>query len=313
MKVVFFGTPDFAARTLKKILSSNHRLAGVVCGPDRQKGRGRKTVFSEVKQLALESDLNVLQPENLKDRTFLKELKGLDADFFCVVAFRILPPEVYEMPPKGCVNLHASYLPKYRGAAPINWAIINGETETGLTTFFIRRKVDTGDIIMRRKITIGPDETFGELHDRMAEAGGDLLMETMNRIENGKYETIAQDDGEASLAPKIFPDLGAIDWGGKARDIHNLVRGLSPRPAAFTFYKGNRLSILRTRVIEEDSGGVPGEIKSADGKNGMVVCCGAGALELVRVRPASGKEMSGAEFVRGFRIEAGMKFGEAIE
>lgn len=313
MKVVFFGTPDFAARTLKKILSSNHRLAGVVCGPDRHKGRGRKIILPEVKQLALESELTVLQPENLKDRTFLKELKGLNADFFCVVAFRILPPEVYEMPPKGCVNLHASYLPKYRGAAPINWAIINGETETGLTTFFIRRKVDTGDIIMRRKIKIGPDETFGELHDRLADAGGDLLVETMNRIESGTFETVVQDDGEASLAPKIFPDLGAIDWGGTARDIHNLVRGLSPRPAAFTFYKGNKLSILRTRLTEEASGEVPGEIKSADGRSGMVVSCGQGALELMRVKPASRKEMSGAEFVRGFRIEAGMKFGEAFE
>jgi methionyl-tRNA formyltransferase len=270
-------------------------------------------ISPEVKQLALENKLNVLQPEDLKDKAFLREVKSLDADFFCVVAFRILPPDVYEMPSRGCVNLHASYLPKYRGAAPINWAIINGETATGLTTFFIRKKVDTGDIIMRKKIEIGPDETFGELHDRMAETGGDLLVETMDRIETGNYETIVQDDGEVTLAPKIFPDLGRIDWNMPAGEIHNLVRGLSPRPGAFTFYEGHKLSILRTGIAEKGFKGDPGVVILADGKMGMVVGCGEGALDLLRVKPASRNEMGGAEYVRGFRIESGMKFGETFE
>jgi methionyl-tRNA formyltransferase len=270
-------------------------------------------ILPEVKQLALANNLRVLQPENLKDKRFLSELNELNADFFCVVAFRILPPEVYEMPPKGCVNLHASYLPRYRGAAPINWAIINGESETGVTTFFIRKKVDTGDIIMRRKIEIGPNETFGELHDCMADAGGDLLVETMNKVENGNYEMIAQDDSEATLAPKIFPDLGKIDWNGKAAEIHNLVRGLSPKPAAYTFFEGHKLSIIKSGIAEKDFKGGPGVIILADGKKGMVVACGDGALDLLRVKPASRNEMSGAEFVRGCRIESGMKFGEEFE
>lgn len=270
-------------------------------------------IFPEVKQLALNNKLNPLQPEDFKNQDFLRKLKSMKADLFCVVAFRILPPEVYEMPPKGCVNLHGSYLPEYRGAAPINRAIINGESETGLTTFFIRRKVDTGDIILRKKIPIGPDETFGELHDRMADIGGDLLVETMDRIEKGKFKTVAQDDSEATSAPKISPETGRIDWNKPARVVHNLVRGLSPRPGAYTFYKGDKLSILRTGIAEKDFKGAPGTIILADGKRGLAAGCGEGALELLQVKPASRNQMSGAEFVRGFRIKPGMKFGETFE
>ena len=310
MKVVFFGTPEFAARTLKKALSSHHQIIGVVCGPDRRKGRGRRIIFPEVKQLVLEKGLNILQPEDLKDEGFLRELSGMNADLFCVVAFRILPEEVFEMPPKGCMNLHASLLPKYRGAAPINWAIINGDTETGLTTFFIRKKVDTGDIIMQRKIAIGQDETFGELHDRMADLGGDLLVETMDKIEPGDYETYVQDNSEATKAPKIFPELGKIDWGKSANEVHNLVRGLSPTPAAYTFHNGARITILKTRIAEYKGGASPGEVVSADGKEGLVLRCGEGSLEILQVKPESRKAMTGGEFIRGQRIENGGIFGE---
>jgi methionyl-tRNA formyltransferase len=310
MKVVFFGTPEFAARTLKKILSSRHQMVGVVCGPDRPRGRGRKLVFPQVKELALEERLNILQPENLKDDRFLRELSGLNADFFCVVAFRILPGEILEMPPKGCVNLHASLLPKYRGAAPINWAIIKGEKETGLTTFFIKKKVDTGEIIMQRKIEIGPDETFGELHDRMADAGGDLLLETMDRVEKGDYKIMTQDNSKATNAPKIFPELGKIDWNKSANEIHNLVRGLSPRPAAYSIYYDTRIDVLKTAIADYGAGEKAGEVILADGKRGLIVKCGDGAIELLQVKPQSRKVMSGAELVRGQRIKAGEFFGE---
>ncbi|UCC79800.1 MAG: methionyl-tRNA formyltransferase [Candidatus Zixiibacteriota bacterium] len=310
MKVVFFGTPEFAARTLKKVLLSRHRIVGVVCGPDRRKGRGRKIVFPEVKTLALEKGLSILQPEDLKDEGFLRELRDFDADFFCVVAFRILPGEVFEMPPRGCVNLHASLLPKYRGAAPINWAIINGETETGLTTFFIRKKVDTGDILLQRKIAIGPEETFGELHDRMADLGGDLLVETMDKIEIGNFEASAQKNSEATKAPKIYPELGKIEWSRPGNVIHNLVRGLSPKPAAYSFYEGEKIYILRTRIAENREKSNPGEVIYADGKKGLIAGCGAGALEIIQIKPESRKAMSGAEFVRGHRIEKGAFFGE---
>lgn len=310
MKVVFFGTPDFAARTLKKILLSQHQIVGVVCGPDRRKGRGRKVIFPEVKQLALEKGLSVLQPENLKDKGFLRELRGFKADFFCVVAFRILPGEVFEMPPRGCVNLHASLLPKYRGAAPINWAIINGETETGLTTFFIRKKVDTGDILMQRKIAIGQEETFGELHDRMADLGADLLIETMDKIEMGDCEASAQSENEATNAPKIYPELGKIEWNKPAGEIHNLVRGLSPKPAAYSFYNEEKIYILRSRTAEITEKNSPGEIIYADGKKGLMVSCGEGALEILQIKPESRKTISGAEFVRGHRIEKGVFFGD---
>lgn len=313
MKVVFFGTPEFAARTLKKVLLSHHEVIAVVCGPDRRKGRGRKVIYPEIKQLVMKKGLKILQPENLNDDLFLEELKNLNADFFCVVAFRILPEEVYEMPPGGCVNLHASLLPRYRGAAPINWAIINGENETGLTTFFIRKKVDTGDIIMQRKIEIEPDETFGELHDRMADMGGDLLAETMDKIEKGKYRTIIQDDSEATKAPKISPELGKIDWSKPANEIHNLIRGLSPKPAAYISYGRAKISILRTEIAENQIEGDPGTVVIADGKRGLVVACGDGALELIQVKPESRKVMSGAEFVRGSRITSGMIFGDRIE
>lgn len=312
MKVVFFGTPEFAARTLKIILSSNHEIIAAVCGPDSRKGRGRKAEFPEVKTVALENGIQILQPQNLKNRNFVAQLRNINADFYCVVAFRILPPEIFDIPPKGCVNLHASLLPRYRGAAPINWALINGETETGLTTFFIRRKVDTGDIILQRKIEIGSEETFGELHDRMADMGGELLIETMNKIEAGDFDTISQADSEATPAPKLTPELGRIDWSKPAGEIHNLVRGLSPRPAAFTFFNSMKMAILKTRLADKPIHGKPGFVLFADPGRSLIVGCGSGALELLEIKPESRKAMSGAEFVRGKRIAAGDRFGENI-
>lgn len=314
MRLLFFGTPDFASRCLRKILSSKHSVAAVVTAPDRPVGRGRKLTPTAVKELARSHGLEIMQPQKLKDSSFLEKLETFGADIFCVVAFRILPEEVFSMPPEGCVNLHASLLPKYRGAAPINWALINGENETGLTTFFIRRKVDTGEIILQEKIDIGTDETFGILHDRMAEKGGELLIRTLDLIESGKATLMKQDDSQASAAPKISSELGRINWTKSAREIHNLVRGLSPRPAAYSYLERKRVTLLQTEPAgDEPTDQEPGSVILADSRNGIVVACGKGSLKLLQLKPESGSAMTGAEFVRGYRLAAGACFGGYVE
>jgi methionyl-tRNA formyltransferase len=314
MRLLFFGTPDFASQCLRKILLSKHSVAAVVTAPDRPAGRGRKPTQTAVKKLAGAHGLEILQPERLKDPSFLERLADFEADIFCVVAFRILPEEVFGMPPEGCINLHASLLPKYRGAAPINWALINGESETGLTTFFIRRQVDTGDIILQEKLGIGPDETFGGLHDRMAEMGGELLVQTLDLIESGNVATKKQDDSQASSAPKIFPEMGRIDWARSAHEIHNLVRGLSPRPGAFSYLDQKRITLLLTELVnDKPAGQEPGSVISTDPKKGIVVACGKGSLSLLQLKPESGRAITGAEFVRGYRLAAGVRFGGQVE
>jgi methionyl-tRNA formyltransferase len=314
MRLIFFGTPEFASRCLEKILSSKHIVAAVVTAPDKPKGRGRKVEPPAVKRLATSRNLDILQPENLKAPEFIRDLAAYDAKLFCVVAFRILPEEVFSMPPAGCVNLHASLLPRYRGAAPINWALIRGEKETGLTTFFIRRKVDSGDILLQDKIQIGSDETFGELHDRMADLGGDLLIRTIDIIESGDFRLLCQDNSQVSQAPKITLELGNIDWSKPASEIHNLVRGLAPKPGAYTFRSGRKLTLLRTRLIEAKSvDALPGEVMKADPQHGMAIACGNGTLEIMVLKPESGKAMTGAEYVRGHRLKNGERFERKIE
>jgi methionyl-tRNA formyltransferase len=206
MRIVFMGTPRFALPSLSKLVQSRHQIVGVVSVPDKPQGRGQKLAESPVKIFAREHGLAILTPDDLKDGEFVNTLKGINPDAILVVAFRILPEEVFALPPLGTVNLHASLLPQYRGAAPINWAIINGETKTGLTTFYIRKKVDTGDIIMQKEINVGPDETFGELHDRMAELGSQMLLETADLMEKGEVKLVRQDDSKATKAPKIVPE-----------------------------------------------------------------------------------------------------------
>ncbi|OGC94705.1 MAG: methionyl-tRNA formyltransferase [candidate division Zixibacteria bacterium RBG_16_53_22] len=306
MRLVFFGTPEFASRCLEKILSSKHQVAAVVTAPDKPRGRGMRVEVPDVKRLAQIRGLKVLQPLNLSDPQFIHRLSSYNAELFCVVAFRILPEEVFAMPPAGCINLHASLLPRYRGAAPINWAIINGERETGLTTFFIRRNVDTGDMIMQEKLQIKPDETFGDLHDRLADLGGELLIRTIDSIEAGDIKPICQDNALATSAPKITPRLGNIDWTKPAREIHNLIRGLSPRPGAYTARKGRKIILLRCRPYDTIiTGSKPGEIIKAHPQTGIVAACGTGSLEILELRPESGKTMSAAEYVRGHRLTVG--------
>jgi methionyl-tRNA formyltransferase len=272
-----------------------------------------KVESSEVKRLAQRSGLDIIQPENLKDPAFIKTLSSYKADLFCVVAFRILPEEIFAMPPAGCINLHASLLPKYRGAAPINWAIINGETETGLTTFFIRRQVDTGDILMQAKLEIGPEETAGELHDRMANSGADLLLKTIDWIESGAHRTTGQVSALASAAPKITTEIGNIDWTQDPGRINNLVRGLSPKPGAYSFLGGRKFIILRSRPLDNrPAGASPGSVIMADPISGIAVAAGQGALELLEIKPESGKKVTGAEYVRGHKVAIGEKFERKI-
>jgi methionyl-tRNA formyltransferase len=309
MRLVFFGTPDFASRCLEKIISSKHQVAAVVTAPDKRKGRGMKLEPPEVKRLALTRGLDIFQPANLKDPLFLQRLSSYNADLFCVVAFRILPEQVFSMPPKGCINLHASLLPKYRGAAPINWAIINGEKETGLTTFFIRKAVDTGDMLLQEKIEIGPDQTFGELLDRMADLGGELLIRTIDIIETGNIKPVCQNSSQATPAPKLIPQMGNIDWSKKAIEVHNLVRGLSPYPGAYSFRSGKKILILRTSPLDSDAAAnPPGRVLQADPRKGIIVTCGAGGIQILQLKPESGKAITGAEYVRGHRLIAGEIF-----
>ena len=309
MTLIFFGTPEFASRCLGKILLSRHQVAAVVSAPDRPRGRGKKLAQPEVKKLALEHGLEILQPVRLKDPQFLKRLGSISADLFCVVAFRILPDEVFSMPPRGCVNLHASLLPRYRGAAPINWALINGDQETGLTTFFIRREIDTGDMILQEKIAIGPDETAGELHDRMADLGGDMLVKTMDLIESGNFSLLKQNSDKVTPAPKLSPELGRIDWEKTAKEIHNLIRGLSPRPGAFAYFNDKRVTLLRSKFIDDNpTGKAAGEVILSDPKAGIIVACGRGKILVIEIKPESGKAMTGADFVRGYRLKNGDYF-----
>ena len=310
MRLVFFGTPDFASRCLEKILSSkHHQVAAVVTATDKPQGRGMKLEPPEVKRLTQQHGLDILQPDNLKDPQFLQRLSSYKADLFCVVAFRVLPEEVYAMPSKGTINLHGSLLPKYRGAAPINWAIFNGETETGLTTFFIRKAVDTGDMILQEKLPIGPEETFGELYDRMADLGGELLIKTIDLIEAGDVKPVCQDNSQASPAPKLTPETGNIDWSKSAIQVHNLVRGLSPRPGAYSFRNGKKILILRTRPIDLEQGPqTPGQVVQADPQKGITVACRTGGVQILQLKPESGKAITGAEYVRGHRLIAGEIF-----
>ncbi len=304
------GTPDFAIPSLEKLIQSKHQIVGVVTVPDKPQGRGRKVSPSPVKRFAGERDLTVLTPANLKDEDFVRSLAELNPDIIVVVAFRILPEVIFSLPPGGTVNLHASLLPQYRGAAPINWAIMNGETKTGLTTFYIRKKVDTGDVILQKEIQIGPEEDFGELHDRMAAAGADLLLETVDLIERGKVETVVQDDGRATPAPKITPEHCRIDWSRTAVQIRNQIRGLSPSPGAFTSFRGKILKLFKAEAI--GGGATPGDhgqVAKPDRKECVWVTTGGGILSLLEMQPEGKRRIKAEEFARGYRVSVGEKLG----
>ena len=238
LRIVFLGTPDFAVESLRRIIGEGYNVVGVVTMPDKQAGRGHKMIQSPVKQFAVEHGLFLMQPPNLKDPAFIEQLQSLHADLFVVIAFRMLPEAVWSMPPLGTFNLHGSLLPRYRGAAPINRAIMNGDSETGVTTFFLKHEIDTGDIIDRRAISVGPDENAGSVHDRLMELGAELTLDTLAHILQGALRPMPQDQlpdaSETSNAPKIFKEDCRIDWNRPARSVHNHIRGLSPYPGAWT-------------------------------------------------------------------------------
>lgn len=309
MRILFMGTPEFAVASLAALLEAGQEIVGVVTAPDKPAGRGRLLQAPAVKKYAEEQDLNILQPEKLKSAGFLARLKKLDPDLIVVVAFRMLPEEVWSFPPQGTINLHASLLPHYRGAAPINRVIMNGETETGITTFYIEKEIDTGKIILQEKMEIGPDETAGELHDRIKTHGASLLVKTVQNIESGKAEGISQSDlikpGDCIMdAPKIQKEDCRIIWDRRVQRIYNQVRGLSPYPAAWTTLvspDGDEkiLKIYRAETKDRDSMFPAGTLMS-DGKNRMEVVCKKGILNLKEVQLEGKKRMEISEFCRGF-------------
>jgi methionyl-tRNA formyltransferase len=310
MRIVFMGTPDFAIPSLEKLINSKYEVVGVVTGPDKPKGRGLALSESPVKRFSKEHNLTILTPQNLKSGDSFCSFRELAPDLSVVVAFRILPERIFSLPPLGTVNLHASLLPKYRGAAPINWALMNGETKTGLTTFFIQKKVDTGDLLLQKEVDIQPEENFGQLHDRLAKLGADLLLQTVDLIEKGEAKPIKQDHTSATPAPKISREHCQIDWSNEAIRIKNRIRGLSPTPAAFTFYKGRILKIRNAQVIGETL--FPegyGEVVQADGKEKIWVRTKKGILNILELQPEGKRGMSAEEFVRGYRISVGEKLG----
>jgi methionyl-tRNA formyltransferase len=311
LKLVFMGTPEFAATSLRALVMNGFNVVAVVTAPDKPSGRGRKITMSPVKEFAVQSSLPILQPLNLKDQVFIEDLKGKEADLFVVVAFRMLPGAVWKIPPNGTVNLHASLLPRYRGAAPINHAIINGETVTGLTTFLIDEKIDTGTILLREEVPILPHENAGDLHDKLMHRGADLLIRTIRGISANSLEPIPQHlltrPGEVlRTAPKINPDFCIIDWNKNPKAINDFIRGLSPYPCARTTISDGKssfsLKIFEASPVTAIHNHEPGEFFS-DGKNYIKVACKDGFVDLLSIQPEGKKRMTVAEFLRGFRIE----------
>ncbi|MED9996178.1 MAG: methionyl-tRNA formyltransferase [Paludibacteraceae bacterium] len=307
LRIVYMGTPEFAVEPLKRLVDEGYNVVGVVTMPDKPAGRGQHVQESPVKKYALQEDIPVLQPEKLRDDDFLVQLKMWQADIQIVVAFRMLPEVVWNMPRLGTFNLHASLLPQYRGAAPINWAIINGEKETGVTTFFLKHEIDTGNIILQRSTPIEDNDNVGTLYDRLMNMGADLVVETMERITMGDVSTIPQDDSVASNpAPKIFKEDCKLNWNKPACELHNFVRGLSPYPAAFTEVKNDKdqvlsLKILETEVVEQTVSEQPGTLVS-DGKEYLYFATEEGYLSVKKLQLAGKKAMTTQELLRGTKL-----------
>ncbi|AKA36137.1 methionyl-tRNA formyltransferase [Flagellimonas lutaonensis] len=305
LRIVFMGTPEFAVSSLKKLVERRQQVVGVITAPDRPAGRGRKLQESAVKKYAKQEKLPILQPSNLKDPYFLKELEALNANLQVVVAFRMLPKVVWQMPQYGTFNLHASLLPEYRGAAPINWAIINGETQTGVTTFFIDEKIDTGEIILQKSTPIGPQETAGELHDRLAAMGAELVLETVEKIAEGNVQTTQQEvEGELKLAPKIFKETCQIDWHDPLESIHNKIRGLSPYPGAWTtlFDQGGELTLKIYKAVPEPSASDQPVGAIVFGPKEMKVAVKNGFLKLKEIQLAGKRKMTVTNFLNGHEL-----------
>ena len=303
MRVVFMGTPDIAAICLKKLLSDGFDVVGVYTQPDRPKGRGMKMVYSPVKEVALAENLPVFQPENFREEETVEQLRTLQPDVVAVVAYgRILPQKVLDIPAKGCVNIHASILPQYRGSAPYQWAVLDGLAETGVTAQHMVLQMDAGDVIDVAKTPIGENETAGELLDRLAVLGADLLSNVLARFEKGDVEATRQNEAEVSFAPMLDKNMCPIDWTKTARQVHNHVRGLHPWPVATAELGGTKFKIHQTVVLDDAPAAAPGTILGLT-KTGLQVACGSGAVEIRSLQAEGGKRMAAPDYFRGHPLE----------
>ncbi|KGM96080.1 methionyl-tRNA formyltransferase [Clostridium novyi A str. 4552] len=303
MKIVFMGTPEFAVPALKSMIE-NFNVEGVFTQPDRPKGRGKKLAMSPVKEVALENNIEVYQPINLrKEPDFIEKLKTIQPDFIIVVAYgQILPKEVLEIPKYACINLHASLLPKYRGAAPLNWAIINGEKKSGNTTMLMDVGLDTGDMLMTQEVDINDDMTAGELHNLLMTQGGDLLVDTINKMVCGEITPIKQDDSKTCYASMLDKEMACIDWNKSATEIHNLIRGLNPWPVAYTHYNDKVMKIYKSRVLNENSKKIPGTVIDVSSE-GIKVACNGGVLLVEEIQFPGKKSLKVEQYIRGNSID----------
>lgn len=315
IKIVYLGTPHFAVAPLEALLNNGANVVGVVTAPDKPAGRGQRIAQSAVKQFASERGLHILQPKNLKDPDFLNSLRSLGADMFIVVAFRMMPQEVWDMPPLGTFNLHASLLPQYRGAAPINWAVMNGEKVTGNTTFLVSHQIDTGNILMQREEPISPHDTAGDLHDRLMEMGAQLVVETAENLFKGNVNPIEQDNlikTELKPAPKLFKDNTRIDWSKPSIHLHNFIRGLSPYPSAWTELTDEKGNILTAKILlaqpSEMTCDHPAGTVLSDEKTYLTVCCGEGAIDILHIQMAGKKALPVKDFLMGYRGVQKLRF-----
>ncbi|MBK7981771.1 MAG: methionyl-tRNA formyltransferase [Ignavibacteriae bacterium] len=299
MKIIFFGTPDFAIPSLDILFKNGHEILAVVTAPDKPRGRGQNLSPTPIKQFAAENSIKIFTPDKLKDNELEFQLKELNPDLFVIVAFRILPRNIFTIPKYGSFNLHGSLLPKYRGAAPIQWALINGDTETGLTTFFLEDKVDTGNIILKEKVKIEDNDNFESLHDRMRIIGADLVLKTVNLIQHNKVILHKQDDSIATPAPKITKEICEINWTKSANEIHNLVKGLSPFPGAFFYLKNKSYKVFSTKVVSISELKI-GEIQQT--KNEIIVGTSQNSIQILEIQPEGRKRMKTDEFLRGYSL-----------
>ena len=324
MKIIFMGTPDFARQSLEAIYSAGHEILGVVTNPDRPKGRGMKMIASPVKEFAIEKGLKIYQPDKIKNNAqFIEEIEELKPDVICVVAYgRILPEEILKIPKLGCINVHGSLLPKYRGAAPIQWAVINGDKTTGITTMYMDKGMDTGDIILKQEVEIGEDETTGELWGRLSEIGGELLVETLEKIENGLAPRIKQSD-DFSIAPMLDKTMAKIEWNEKnAKEIKNLVRGLNPIMGAYTFLENKKIKFWKVQIcnqseLEQNKNYIKsssleeienGTVLLSDVKDGLYIKAKDGIIKVLEIQGENARKMTIQEFLRGNKIKLGEIF-----
>ena len=311
MKIIFMGTPEFAVPSMLKLYNDDQiEIEAVVTQPDRKSGRGQKVHYSDIKEKALELDLEIMQSENVNQNEFLTKLKEIEPDFIVVVAFgQKLSPDLLEIPNHGCINLHASLLPEYRGSSPIHKAIINGKKTTGNTTMYMDQGWDDGDIIYQQKIIIKEDDTVGDLHDKMAAQGAELLLKTLKDVKAGEAPRIAQTDSEATFAYKIDKSLGEIDWNQGAEDIYNLIRGVNPWPGAYTELDGDKIKIWESKITDrENTEFKPGTIIKADHNNGILVQTADGVISIERLQLPGGKRMDAQDFLNGHQIEIKKRF-----